>query len=211
MQKKQALEKVCDSCNPRIWFVVEHTFHVGHFIATCGTRWRNETWPKLRMLAWKSESKSRDHRVFFWGMAQKLGINGQFMIFMCSKPSFFWWRILNRNPSRVVVSCKSLWGEKARFSCKSLDTLNGSVRSACPFQQMLVQFMFNELHWKKTGPENDYIGVRLLGSSVKSTVGMGQFNRMARNSNSGLTQAQHDPKQSAEAGADGVVSEFWTP
>jgi hypothetical protein len=37
---------------------------------------------------------------------------------------------------------------------------------------------------------------------------MGQFNRMARNSNSGLTQAQHDPKQSAEAGADGVVSEF---
>jgi hypothetical protein len=61
---------------------------------------------------------------------------------------------------------------------------------------------------KKTGPENDYIGVRLLGSSVKSTVGMGQFNRMARNSNSGLTQAQHDPKQSAEAGADGVVSEF---
>jgi hypothetical protein len=26
-----------------------------------------------------------------------------------------------------------------------------------------------------------------------------------------LTQAQHDPKQSAEAGADGVVSEFWTP
>lgn len=63
------------------------------------------------------------------------------------------------------------------------------------------------------GPENDDLGVRLLGSSVKSTVGtvgMGEFNRMEKNNSNrlGLTQAQHDPKQSAEAGADGVVSEF---